>query len=215
MAAINSIFHIVEICPCDYGILHQFYLVTNELATCWVVQIFHPAWHEKRRYFFQIKCPVEMFPQRLSPSASDCYWWIQKTLVSNYTQRLVGIKLAFVSLDWKDQVDLNRSAAKKTDNWKPIKTEREGGMGGSPGRGVDGFVPDNEFFNWHRSADLSGGWAVTGVAKMSTYLQKHKTGPFTGRCIFSKFLVFSFVILHVLHPGESLPPTCQTWVVVV
>ena len=77
-------FHIIQICRFDYEISQLFYLGPNELTTCWVVLTFHHARHEKWCYFFQIKCTVEMFPQRLPLLPYDCcYDWLnQKKLAS-------------------------------------------------------------------------------------------------------------------------------------
>lgn len=38
-------------------------------------------------------------------------------------ERLVGVKLAFVSLNWNDRVGKRTSAAEMTDDWRPIKRQ--------------------------------------------------------------------------------------------
>lgn len=103
----------------------------DQLATCYLLLItLLIQWHEKSSFLFQIKCPVDIiFPKaslHLGTVVID--WGRGVWTVSNETERLVGVKLAFVSLGWNDKVGKRTSAAEMTDDWGPIKRQSEEGM---------------------------------------------------------------------------------------
>lgn len=52
-------------------------------------------------------------------------------------ERLVGVKLAFVSLDWNDGVSKGTSTVKKTDDSRPIKKQNKNGR-------------EEQLMTWHR-----------------------------------------------------------------
>ncbi len=130
----------------------------DQLATCYLPLItLLIQWHEKSSFLFQIKCPMDIiFPKaslHLCTVVID--WGREVRTVSNEMERLVGVKLAFVSLGWNDKVGTRTSAAWMTNDWRPIKRQSEEGdekNGWRCGREAYGFVLDNELFNRHRSA---------------------------------------------------------------